>query len=78
MFEGSATCPSLNSLPRNVPAHSLKRLFVKTLDGRNRTIVIAGSLARVIFAIESLAFVGGHISLENTEISPHRYCVVVL
>ena len=24
---------------------------------------------------ESLAFVGGHISLENTKISPHRPCV---
>ena len=38
-----------------------------SLDGGNRAIVIAESLARVI-----LAFVGGHISLENTAISPHR------
>ena len=32
-----------------------------TLDGRNRAIVIAEALARVI-AAESLALVGGHIS----------------
>ena len=38
------------------------------LDGRNRAIVIAESLA-------SLAFVGGHISFQNSEISPHRPCV---
>ena len=43
---------------------------------RNHAIVIAESLARVIDAIRiSLAFIVGHISLENTEISPHRPCV---
>ena len=46
-----------------------------TLDGQNRAIVIAESLARVIAAIRIAAFVGGHISLDNTEISPHRPCV---
>ena len=46
------------------------------LDGRHRAIVVAESLARVTtLRFESLAFVGGHISLENTEMSPHRPCV---
>ena len=36
-----------------------------TLGGRNRAIVIA----------ESLAFVGTHISPENTGFGPHRPCV---
>ena len=44
------------------------------LDGRNRARVIAESLARVIAAIR-VAFVGGHISSQNTEMSPHRPCV---
>ena len=35
------------------------------LDGRNRARVIAESLARVI--VESLAFVGGHISLQKPQ-----------
>ena len=47
-----------------------------SLDGRNRAIVIAVSLAiELSLRFESLAFVGSHISLENTEISPHRPCV---
>ena len=46
------------------------------LDGRNRAIVIAESLARVIAAIRtSLAFVGAHISPQNTGLGPHRPCV---
>ena len=44
-----------------------------SLDGRNRAIVIAESLARVIAAIRfTIAFVVCHLSLQNTEISPHR------
>ena len=46
------------------------------IDGRHRAIVIAESLARVIAAmLESLAFVGGHISPQNTGMSPRRPCV---
>ena len=45
------------------------------IDGRNRAIVIAESLASLSLRFESLAFVGGHISPQNTEISPHRPCV---
>ena len=41
-------------------------------DGRDRAIVIAESLARVIAAIRIVAFVGGHISSQNTVIGPHR------
>ena len=39
------------------------------LDGRNRTIVIAESLARVIAEFESLAFVGYHFSPQRNEFS---------
>ena len=53
----------------------MKRDGVPSLDGRNRAIAIAESLARVSAAIsKSLGLVGGHISLQNTEISPHRPC----
>ena len=42
----------------------------------NRRIVIAESLARVTRCHSiSLAFVGGRISLESIEFSPHRPCV---
>ena len=50
----------------------------ETLDGRNRAIVIAESLARVIAAIRIATCVGGHISPRNIEISPHRPLSVVL
>ena len=43
------------------------------LDGRNRAIVIAESLARVVAAIQSLAIVGSHISHQrHTELSPRK------
>ena len=53
------------------------RYLVCGLAGRNRaTAVITESLAQS-YRCDSqlLAFVGGHISLENTEINPHRLCV---
>ena len=46
------------------------------IDGRDRVIVITESLARVISPrVESLAFVGSHISHLNTEFGPRRSCV---
>ena len=42
------------------------------LNGRTRAIVIAESQARVIAAIRIM---GGHISLQNTAVSPYRPCV---
>ena len=47
------------------------QIQIRTLDGRTRAIVIAESLARVIAAILSLAFVGSHVSPQNTETAPH-------
>ena len=47
-----------------------KRKTAVHLDGQNRAIVIAESLARVIAAI-----VGGHIFPQNTGTSPLRPCV---
>ena len=42
-----------------------KSALVSALDGRDRAIVIAESLARVVVArFESLAVIGGHISLQ--------------
>ena len=46
---------------------------VPSLDGQNREIAIAESLVRARF--ESLAFNGGHITLQNTEIGPRMPCV---
>ena len=45
------------------------------LDGRNRAIVIENRQRELSLRFELLAFVGGHISPQNTEISPHRLCV---
>ena len=50
----------------------IRPLFVGNLDGRNRAGVIAESLARVIAAIRIASVHWRHISLENTESSPHR------
>ena len=63
-------------------------LFSKDLRGsaKRRTLVYfrgfpcffqksKGWGVRVSLRFESLAFVGGHISTQNTEISPHRPCV---
>ena len=51
---------------------SISQCFCRSLDGRNRAIVIAESLARFIAAIR-IASVRWR-SLENTEISRHRPC----
>ena len=56
--------------------HQICAVLISGLDGQNRAIVIAESLARVIIAIRNRQrFVGGHISPQNTGISPHRPCV---
>ena len=44
------------------------------LDGRNRAIDIAESLARVI-AVIRITSVGGHISPQNIEVGPQRPCI---
>ena len=48
---------------------------VQNLDGRNRAIVIAESLARVIAAIRIASIRWQSYLPRNTEISPHRPCV---
>ena len=58
-----------------------KSALVSALDGQDRAIVIAESLARVVAArFESLAVIGGYISPPNRQriqSSPHRPCVQV-
>ena len=49
--------------------------MLKTLDGRNRAIVIAASLARVIPAIRIASVRWRSYLPENTEISPDSPCV---
>ena len=46
-----------------------------SLDGRNRTIVIAESLASVIAAIRITSVRWRHIPSQNKEIGPRRPCV---
>ena len=57
-----------------IKKHS-RRAILGGLRWANRAIVIAESLERVIAAIRITSVRGGHISPQNTEISPHRPCV---
>ena len=50
-------------------------LCARNLDGRNRAVVIAESLARVVVAIRIASVRWRSYLLENTETSPHRPCV---
>ena len=61
--------------PLNLVKGIRTSLFYNFLDGRNRAIVLAESLARVIAAIRIASVRWRSYRPPNTEINPHRPCV---